>query len=151
MLSFFELFGLLMFSGSMALACIMDLREQMVYRFVWLIGGVGGVLLLLEMGGGNVTELGVFLLLQQCLFSQFYGRADCHAYCVCAMVLCAFGMSMQDYLIHMLITFAILTFVQLVRGNILRTGRLREPVPLIPYITAAFALWVDFSAEKWYI
>jgi len=149
--------GLMIFAGSMIMACIMDLREQMVYRFVWLIAGLAAVLLIVlhdrEYGLGIDiwVEYILFVVIQYFWFSRFYGRADCHAFCVCAAVMLANGMGLKDWLIHMLFTFFGLSVVQLIRCNIRTDGRLKKPVPLIPYITVALGLWVDFKCGKWYI
>lgn len=149
--------GLTLFIGSLLVACIMDLWEQMVYRFVWLIaGGAAGLLLASRMietsfEVGVFWELILFIGIQQLWFSRFYGRADCHAFCVCAATMAPMGLGFKDWVIHMLITFLGLTAVQLVRQNVRVNGKLKEPVPLIPYITVAFWLWVDFKCGKWYI
>ena len=146
--------GATLFGGSMLAACIMDLREQMVYRFVWLIAGgaAGGLVVLraihigLEVGG--LEELILFVCLQQLWFCKFYGRADCHAFCVCAVALLSMGLGIKDWLMHMLSTFLGLLVIQLVRRNLKRNGKLKKPVPLIPYITVAFWVWVDFKCGK---
>lgn len=154
---FLWILGLLLFTNGLLVACIMDIKEQMVYRFLWLISGVGSVLLL----GGRVyadgmqtewmMELLFFIALQQLWFKRFYGRADCHAYCVCAVAMNAFGLVLIDYVMHMLITFVGLAVVQFLRRNVGCGGRLKKPVALIPYITIAFWVWVDFRGGKWYI
>ncbi len=149
--------GVVLFGGSLLVAGIMDLREQMVYRFVWLIAGLAaGLLIAVRICEMDLTvdvfcELILYVVLQQLWFSRFYGRADCHAFCVCAAASTAMGGDIKDWLVHMLITFVGLSVVQLVRRNVERNGKLKKPVPLIPYITLAFLLWVDFKCGKWYI
>lgn len=149
--------GAILFAGSLATACVMDIKEQMVYRFLWLIGGTGaGVLVVLRTRGGMMPwsvlmELAIFVLLQQVWFGRFYGRADCHAFSMCAVMMTALGLEFRDYVMQMFFTFLGLTLVQLFRRNVTSGGRLKEPVALIPYITAAFGLWVDFNGGKWYI
>ena len=73
-----------------------------------------------------------------------YGRADCYAFCVCAMAETACGMGFAEYLFHMLIAFGILAMVQFARRNIDTKGNLKHPVPFIPYIAAAFVLVLLF-------
>ena len=149
--------GVLFFTTGLLAACIMDRKEQMVYRFLWLWSGLGAVLLMavriMDVGVpvGSLVELGLFMVIQQVGFARFYGRADCHAYCVCAVAMAALGLNLQDYVIHMLITFVILAAVQLIKRNVEAGGRLKKPVALIPYITVALWLWVDFRCGKWYI
>lgn len=149
--------GITVFGGSMLFACIMDLKEQMVYRFVWLIaGGAAGVLMVLHaLDTGfeisRLCDLILFFGIQQLWFCRFYGRADCHAFCVCAAVMASMELGFKNWLLHMLNTFLGLSIVQLVRRNVGQDGKLKNPVPLIPYITVAFWLWVDFKCGKWYI
>lgn len=157
MSTFLWILGLLLFASSLLAACIMDIREQMVYRFLWLFSGVGAALLLGirvyadGMQAEWMMELLFFMALQQLWFKRLYGRADCHAYCVCAVAMSGFGLVLIDYVMHMLITFSGLAVVQLLRRNVGRGGRLKKPVALIPYITVAFVVWVDFRCGKWYI
>ena len=150
--------------GCMITACIMDLKEKMVYRYVWAAGGLAVAGLFFWRVFGEVfleqnaallmpymVELLLLILLQQLLFSKMYGRADCHAFCVCGAVFLALGGSLDDHVMHMAVTFALLLIVQVCAGNVTWKGQLRKPVPMMPYITAGFWLWVDFNAGKWYI
>lgn len=151
------LFGQMVFGICMGVACIMDWREQRVYRFVWLIASAAAVLLIILRGRrvgvawGSFIDLALFTLMQQLWFSRFYGRADCHAFCVCAAVMLSVGLGPKAWLIHMLLVFSVLSVVQVLRRNVGPRGKLLRPVPLIPYITFAFCLWVDFAGGKWYI
>lgn len=137
------------FAGCLLTACVMDLSEHMVYRYVWVAAGISAVILCV-MGNRAAGLFGyvVFVLIQQTVFARMYGRADCHAFCVCAAVLMAFGGSFSDYVTHMMLSFTILTIVQLGRKNVLPSGRLKIPVPMLPYITAGFWLWLDFGMQK---
>lgn len=152
-----DVLGVVLFACGLLAACIMDVREQMVYRYMWLISGAGAVCLMVlyvwrhGISVGALLELVVFIVLQQWWFARFYGRADCHAYCVCAIAMTALGMEMVDYVMHMLLTFVGLAIVQLAKKNVTFGGRLKRPVALIPYITVAFGVWVDFRCGKWYI
>lgn len=150
--------GYVLFIGSMVAACIMDLKEQLVYRFVWLIAAVGISMVIgavrmrgVGMNIDSLCDLVFFAMLQQLWFGRFYGRADCHAFCISAFMMWTLGLVLLDYVMHMLLAFAGLILVQLVRRNVRRNGQLKEPVPLIPYIAVALCVWVDFVGRKWYI
>lgn len=128
-------------------ACITDCRSCQVYNVTWWVSGAAAVALLLGERGrpeiGLFLELGFFVLLQLLLFPKMYGRADCYAFSVCAVAEAAAGLSLRGYLLHMLLSFMLLAFVQALRHNIDRRGNLRQPVPFLPYITLAFwaLLW----------
>jgi hypothetical protein len=147
--------GLLLgvFAGCLLAAGIMDWWEQMVYRYVWWTGGVAaaGMFLVFHPSIKALLPLGVFAVLQYGIFGRFYGRADCHAFCVCALMMTALRFRFLDYVMHMAVVFAGLTVTQLFRGNVCGNGRLKKPVALVPYIAAGFWLWVDFASVKWYI
>ena len=155
-------------AASLLAACIMDIQSSMVYDYVWWLGGAAGGLLMggmilawrrngvqgyeginavgerLGMSSAQLELLGsviIFILVQELLFSKFYGRADCHAFSVCALAEGAVGMGMKEYLVHMLLAFGVLAVVQLLRGNVGRDGNLKNPVPFLPYITITF--WIN--------
>jgi hypothetical protein len=141
------------FAGCLLAAGIMDWWERMVYRYVWWIGGAAaaGMFLVFHPSMKALLPFGIFVALQYGIFGRFYGRADCHAFCVCALMMTVLRFRFQDYVMHMAIVFAGLTMLQLFRGNVCRNGRLKEPVALVPYIAVGFWLWVDFASVKWYI
>lgn len=132
-------------------ACIMDCRTCQVYNFTWWISGTAALLLLVtgenRMDMECVAGLGLFVILQLKLFSEMYGRADCYAFCVCALAEAAAGLGIAEFLIHMLAAFCLLAVIQGIRGNIDRRGNLKQPVPFLPYITLAFwtLLWYHYS------
>ena len=143
------------FAGCLLTACVMDLKEQMVYRYVWLAAyivvaamGMSCLRARGELSAFPVRDLLLFCVLQFALFGQMYGRADCFAFCGCAGVLCTANRGFADDVFHMVVTFGLLTGVQLLRRNVTAAGRLRKPVPMLPYITAGFWLWVDFGLRK---
>ncbi len=149
--------GWSIFAGCLLTAAVMDWWEQMVYRFVWwAAGAAAGMLLLYGTWENNFPRnkweiwvaLAVFVLLQELFFDRFYGRADCHAFCVCAAMLTAQGLGFRYYMAHMTLVFGALALIQLMRGNIARSGRLKIPVPLVPYIVAAFWFLVDFTVRR---
>lgn len=138
-------------AGCLLFACITDCQTCEVYNITWWVAGGASILLLLSgrnsMEAGYLLELGFFVLLQQKLFSRMYGRADCHAFSVCAVAETAVGLSLTGYLLHMLLSFTLLAFIQGLRHNIDREGNLRRPVPFLPYITLAFwaLLWYSVT------
>lgn len=132
-----------LFLGCLLLACVTDLAICQVYNFVWWIAGVAGGLLFLERlcmaPKGNeflVPELMVFCVIQLIVFGRLYGRADCYAFCVCAVMEAALGIGLKGFLVHMLFSFGLLAVKQAVGRNIGPDGNLRQPVPFLPYITA---------------
>ena len=133
-------------SGGLLAAWVMDVETHMIYDFVWWISGSAAFLLLVFSENARIVrwDITVFIVLQQLVFGRLYGRADCHAFSVCALVEGAFGMTMQDYLMHMLIALCILTVVQLAKSNVTGDGRLKEPVPFLPYIAVSFIYKVFF-------
>ena len=140
--------GLSVLAGCLIFACITDGKMYEVYRFVWWIGGVLGVLCL-PGNGGDMGGLILYCLLQELFFCRFYGRADCHAFVVCALIQFGKGMGIREYLIHMLFAFSGLAVIQLLRKNVNKKGNLKEPVAFLPYITVSFWLiFVAFIAKK---
>lgn len=134
-------------SGCLCFACVTDLQICKVYHFAWWPAGLAGVALWIEgtrePGTGlwiSLLSLGLFTLAQQVLFQRLYGRADCHAFCICAMAEAALGMGMREYLIHGTLAFLILSLHQGIRKNIGKRGRLKVPVPFLPYITMAYQI-----------
>ncbi|MBR1853937.1 MAG: hypothetical protein IJ794_12480 [Lachnospiraceae bacterium] len=88
----------------------------------------------------------LFAALQQFLFARMYGRADCHAFCCCGAIWMFEGGGFTLCVLHMVISFVLLTVVQLGRRNVTKKGRLKQAVPMLPYITAGFwicQLWVN--------
>lgn len=134
----------------------MDLRSMSVKRLVWVPGGgVVGILTIMRLCGAmqegetacrvvSFLSLLAFLLLQQCLFARMYGRADCHAFCLCAACFWGMGYGCEVWVYQMALAYVLLAVTQALRRNIARTGNLKQPVPFLPYITGSFALWVDF-------
>lgn len=117
----------------------------MVYNFTWWIGGLAaGVLLWSSLEAGQpaavLWHLSVCMALQLGLFSRLYGKADCYAFCVCAIAEASLGMRLPDHLVLMLLSLILLFPVQLWRRNIGKDGNLRQPVAFLPYIMSAFGI-----------
>lgn len=137
----------LIIAASLLFACYTDYCTCEVYNVAWWISGTAAILLMLL--NGNLTiavilELGVFCLIQLLLFAKMYGKADCYAFCVCAMAETACGMGFSEYLFHMMFAFGILAIIQLFSRNVNSKGNLKHPVPFLPYITAGFILVLLF-------
>lgn len=143
------------FWGCLLAACVMDQKEQKVYRFVWLAAGIavsGCVASVLCMAGEypilpgifktSCLELLLFVLLQQGLFSRMYGKADCYCFSVCGAVWLVKGAVFDRCVIHMAVSFGLLTIVQLLRRNVTYGGRLKQSVPMVPYITIGFGICI---------
>ena len=147
-----ELFARLSLSlliGCLLLACITDIALCQVYNFVWWISGAAAAALMTGRGFGAFTvwEVLLFCAIQMTLFARMYGKADCYAFCVCAAMEAGLGFGLAGFLMHMLMSFLLLAAVQSVRRNIGSGGRLKRPVPLLPYITAAFYLMLILAAK----
>lgn len=130
---------------SLLYGCATDIKSQRVYNFTWWFGGLaaGGLLwrsLCAQQSAAMLGYLTAYMVLQFGLFSRMYGRADCYAFCVCAIAEASLGRGFSDYLILMLLSLFLLFPVQLLRGNIARNGNLREPVAFLPYISLAFGV-----------
>ena len=150
------LFSLL--AGGLLAAVCMDMESCYVYNYVWWwCLPWTGILLWFPMEGQNtgnrvwsiigrigmrqLTAVLLFVILQQCLFARMYGRADSHAFSVCALTGCHWKGEMLWFLIHMLLAVTLLTIVQLLKRNVTRRGKLRTAKPFIPYIIITF--WVE--------
>ncbi len=113
-------------SACLLTACVMDCLSGEVYNFIWWIGGAAAALLLCRRGisVGRLFALGCFCLLQLTIFAKMYGKADCYAFCVCALTLAAAGWGFPEFLFQMILAFGILAVVQLFRRNIDKVGNL---------------------------
>lgn len=137
--------------GCLLLAGITDLALCRVYNFVWWVAlAAGGTLLGMGVtgrmeNGGHVRheiclliQLLLFFLLQFGVFGRTYGKADCYAFCACAVAVASLGGTMIGYLTHMILAYLFLILVQLQKRNISRRGCLKNPVPFLPYISISF-------------
>lgn len=141
---------------SLLYGCATDIKSQRVYNFTWWFGGLaaGGLLwesLCTGQPAAVLWHLTGYMALQIGLFSRMYGRADCYAFCVCAIAEASLGMGFPDYLVLMLLALLLLFPVQLWRHNIAKNGNLRQPVAFLPYISLAFGLhmmmgWNSFGS-----
>lgn len=141
-------------AGCLLFACMTDYKTCMVFQFTWWIAGImGGALLYRSLTTEcmvlwsedlqreqRLLSLLLYIVLQEVIFCKAYGRADCHAFVVCAIVENAFGMNLLGCLVHMLLAFGALAITQAFHHNINRKGNLKQPVAFLPYITISF--WV---------
>lgn len=152
-----EILCSLLAGGLLAAAC-MDAVHSYVYNYVWwwclpwtgILLGLPVSEAYMEDGVCRITDrfsiqqaaaVALFVLLQQILFAQMYGRADCHAFSVCALAGCAWQGNLLWFLIHMLSALTLLAAVQFCRRNVTPDGKLHVPKPFIPYIVVTF--WVQ--------
>ena len=135
--------------GCLLFASITDLAMCQAYNFVWWISGMAASGLLWQRWKetGTITGLPEFLMfcaLQLLLCVKLYGRADGYAFCVCAGAQTGLGMGMEAYFMHMTVAFILLIIVQAFRRNIGPRGRLKRPVPFLPYVAAGFLVMLIF-------
>lgn len=142
--------GMSVVAGCFLFACITDYKSFEVYQFTWWMAGAASIMMLFPVWEKaryilyvTLPEMLFFGLLQEFLFCRWYGRADCHAFVICALVSWGNGMGLKDWLIQMLIAFGILAIVQFSRQNINRKGNLKEPVAFLPFITVSF--WINYG------
>ncbi len=143
-------------AGCLLFACFTDVRACEVFQFTWWIAGVAagsfwhqsfipdnGFLYFANCyGRQHLLSLVFYLLLQEWFFCRMYGRADCHAFVICAVLESALGMKLSGYLCHMLIAFVGLAIMQVFCHNINQKGNLKRPVAFLPYITVSFWLMI---------
>ena len=118
-----------------------DIRTRMVSNYNWWIFSAG--LLMILFGGRKVFPADIAgcafaVLVQELIMCRAYGRADSHAFSCCAVFMCLSGSGLEGHILHMSLSLALLTFVQLLRGNIGRNLKLKHPVPFVPYIAVSF-------------
>ena len=143
-------------AACLLMACVTDCQNCQVYHYVWWVGSTAGsILMMLDFFVvisvsrcsyacvvsnmlPQLSSIFIFWLLQEKMFSKMYGKADCHAFVVCAMAECALGLTLKEYLIHMLLAVFLLAVIQGIKRNIGRNGNLKKSVPFLPYITVSF-------------
>ena len=84
-------------AGGLLSAAYMDRRNCWVYNYVWWWCLPWAGILGLTAGGefSGIVAVLVFVMLQQLLFSRMYGKADCHAFSVCALAECGNAVGMD--------------------------------------------------------
>ena len=131
--------------SSLILAAWIDHYIQLIPDIIYAPGLAGGILWLIYDNPGVhiIINLIVFASIQILIFRRLYGESDCLAYILCAVYLAGsgWGKKLTDYLLFMLLTVIIELVDQIRKKNILKNGRLKRPVPLIPYIAGAMLLY----------
>ena len=129
---------------SLMLASYEDIRTKSVTNAVWWIFSAGLLPLLFEDGADAwaVAECLIAVVIQEFIMSRVYGRADSHAFSCCAVFLVFSGGGLEGHIMHMCLALAMLSALQILRGNIGRGLKLKEPVPFIPYIAVSFMISV---------
>lgn len=139
--------------GALLFACITDCAQCQVYRFTWWIAGSVSIVWLIVVISRKEQihwwELILFCMLQELGFAKLYGKADCHAFCTCATVYTALGRGIWWYVLHMTLSFLLLSYIQWRNGNIAHDGNLKKPVPYMPYIVLLFVLLCIGMANKY--
>lgn len=145
-------------AGGLLAAAYMDAKSCYVYNYVWWWCLPWAMLLLCLPRNGQPSDIvagmifkgistrqaaamAIFVILQQWLFARMYGRADSHAFTVCALTSCRWRGEMLWFLIHMLLAVTLLAIIQLKKGNVTWRGKLRTPEPFVPYIIITF--WLE--------
>lgn len=127
-------------------AAFMDILWQKVYDFIWVLGIlISGILFA---AGGKVSiwllgELVFYVLVQECLMSKVYGKADSHCFVTCAFINAALGIGLEANVIIMTVSFVMLIAVQVFKKNVGKNGKLKHKVAMIPYIVSAY--WITAS------
>ena len=131
--------------SSLILAAWIDHYIQLIPDIIYAPGLASGILWLIydNPGVDIIINLIVFASIQILIFRRLYGGSDCLAYILCAVYLAGsgWGKKLTDYLLFMLLTVIIELVDQIRKKNILKNGRLKRPVPLIPYIAGAMLLY----------
>ena len=128
---------------SLILASYEDIRTKSVTNAVWWIFSAGLLMMFFcekDKGPAGIAECIAVIVIQELIMSRAYGRADSHAFSCCAVYMIISGSGLEGHILHMSLALAILTSVQIVRRNVGRDLKLKNPVPFIPYIAVSFAL-----------
>lgn len=127
----------------LAAASIEDIRTHKVSDYTWWVFAPACLMILpgpAKLTVWDFLECLYVIFIQQHVMSRFYGRADSHAFSCCMVFLTFAGAGLEGHIIHMSIALLYLTIAQLLNHNIGKNGKLKKPVPFIPYISASFAL-----------
>ena len=118
-------------------ASLQDSQTFEVYDFLHVLAlPTGMIFIMAAPSGEKVMSLVLYLVIQLGIFMKMYGAGDGLAFLVCAVYESRFGKGLSTYLLHMAAVFVVLLVVQGARRNINKTGNLKKPVALVPYIAA---------------
>ena len=139
-LSYWEWHGQLacgVLAAYLLVASIQDSQTCEVYDFLHVLALPTGMFFIVATPSGEkVMSLVLYLVIQLGIFMKMYGAGDGLAFLVCAVYESRFGKGLSTYLLHMAAVFVVLLVVQGARRNINKTGNLKKPVALVPYIAA---------------
>ena len=124
-----------------------DIMSCYVYDWFQIWGTAAGVYLVMQ-NQSDIrvgSSLVIFTILQGAIFMRLYGRADGLAFLIAALALGSLGHGIKSYLLHMIISYLSLAFIQICKGNIGKKGNLKKPVPFLPYITISF--WIVIKTQ----
>lgn len=133
--------SLVLVMACMGICALTDLQNCYVYDVVVLTGILFVILMLLINGSeGKIGEWLTFSILQKVLFSKLYGEGDVLIFLLIGSLYFALGKGLFDMVVFMALAFSLLAVIQFLKGNISRSGNLKAPVPLVPYLVVI--LWV---------
>ena len=128
----------------LAAASYEDIRTHKVSDLIWWIMAPSCLLLIpgskWTPGMWDLFECLYVIFIQEHIMSRFYGRADSHAFSCCMIFMTFAGFGIEGHIIHMSIALLFLTVSQFSHGNIGPFGKLKTPVPFLPYISVSFTL-----------
>ncbi len=128
----------------LAAASYEDFRTHKVSDLTWWIMAPSCLLLIpgaKELPGlWELFECLYVIFIQEHIMSRFYGRADSHAFSCCMVFMTFGGPGLEGHIIHMSMALLILTASQFLHRNIGPRGKLKMPVPFLPYISVSFTL-----------
>ena len=126
----------------LAAASVSDIRTKTVPDIIWWIMGAEALILMLlrpsELSPGPLFECLFVIFVQEHIMSRFYGMADSHAFSCCMLMMALRGIGLEGHIAHMTLSLVLLTASQAACRNIGRDGKLKNPVPFIPYISVSF-------------
>ncbi len=129
-------------------SALVDSMSHYVYDWFQIWGMAAAVYLALQQSGSSFEcirmggSLIIFAILQAGIFMRLYGEADGMTFLVAALAESFLGYGIRMYLLHMIVSYLLLAFVQICKRNVGSRGSLKIPVPFVPYIMFGFYIVV---------
>ncbi len=126
-------------------ASVSDIRTHKVPDLIWWVMAADALILPIS-GRSVINDLYIIpdcfavIFIQEKIMSRYYGRADSHAFSCCGLFFFFSGSGLMAHILHLAVSLLLLSAVQLFRRNVVYPGRLKVPVPFIPYISASFII-----------